>query len=631
MSGILVAFGDAPIQVLRERIARMADAAPHRGQVSTWAGPGVVIGVQGSGGGASIAIHPAAVVAANGYVGNWGELAQRFAVTAVSCPTARLADKIGGLVQAAGVQAWALMRGEYTAVLWSRDSDEIIVAGDLVGSRPLVTAYSMGVRVLAGEVRQVLAGAQMEARLDAVGLIAALMDHPAPAHRTLFDGVARVSAEAVWAFSRHDPASAPKSAKKPIPFDSAVARLGAEEAAEELLRRLKQAVLRALPGGSFAVSLSGGLDSGAIVGILARLGVEGAIRPEQCLPVSLVYPGRAHDEYEFIAATLAHVRMPGVLIDDRFSNPAESAKSLIERTDCLFGGTAYQIDCVADAAVRRGRRVVMNGVGGDEWLGGVEAAILDGARQGCRCRAALAALRLRSPSPSGARPLRVRLGLAARCLRGGGIKGPNSQPQMARPPWLTASAWASYRDLSPAPAADEKGANLAHAVLVRRLTALQQGDYFSFVGQRASVLGIELRHPWMDQDLIEFGFSVRGRWLLLDNRYKGLLRRALRDVLPTAVLTRVARTVFDDHVAESMAASAKLGDPRSWLLSELGVLAPGGVDKLLDGLYSHSGGSRKVRGARRVWLVWCAEQFCRNMGSTYSEGLGFVGETGGHR
>lgn len=501
------------------------------------------------------------------------------------------------------------MRGEYIAVVCSRKSDEIVVAGDLVGSRPLVTAYSKGVRVLAPDVRQVLAGAQIEASLDVVGLIAAMMDHPAPAHRTLFEGVTRLSGEAVWTFSLRDPARAPRSVKKRIPFDGALARLNAEEAAEELFRRLKQAVLRALPSVSFAVSLSGGLDSGAIVGILGRLAAEGTLRPEQCLPISLLYPRRPYDEYEFIAATLSHVGIPGVLIDDRFSKPGESARSLIKKTALIFGGTAYQIERVAEAALRRGCRVVMNGVGGDEWLSGSTAVILDEAREGSRCWAALAALRLRHPTPKGAPPLWARLRFAGRCLAGRATRTPPGYRQPSRPPWLTESAWAVYRDCLSDVTADETDKCLAHVRLLQHLAELQNGEYFSLVERLAAVLGIEARHPLMDQDIIEFALSVRGRWLLADNRYKGLLRRALREVLPAPVLARVTRTVFDDLIAASMPPRERLGDPRSWLLSKAGVLAAGGFDNLLDRLYTPT--RQKGNPTRRAWKVWCAEQFCR--------------------
>jgi len=614
MAGLLAAFGRAPRGMLQQSVVRMADAAAYRGRLSVWTAPGLALGVQAGDEGASLAVRKGNVVAAYGYVGNWSELVKQFRVDADA--TTSLADRIANLWEAGGPQACRAMRGEYRALVWIEGDDKLVVLGDLVGARPLVTAYGDGVRVLACEPRQVLAAARLKPRLDEIALMAAIMDDTPPDGRTLFAGVSHVGGGASWIFNLQDPAQKPRSEEWPLPFDDSLGHLSCEEAAEELFRRLLQAVRRALPATPFAVSLSGGLDSGAIVGMVGRLISEGAIDAQACLPVSLVYPGCSYDEYPFTAQTLAQTRLPGVFVDDRFSCPAAFAVQLIPQSDYLFGGTAHHVDMVAEAAVARGRRVVLNGVGGDEWLGGGDAVLIQEAAHGARLWAATTALLLQHPSPTGGRPLRQRVRQAINCLVSGLIHRTSKRQWRARPPWFSDEAWENYVNATAGDCEPTVVEGPWSATLARRLINLQKGFYFSFVGQRAAALGVELRHPLMDQDLIEFGLSVRGRWLLWGQRYKGLLRRALGEVLPKPVLQRVARTVFDDHIAASMPPRLQLGEPREWRLVHLGVLKPGGVDKLLDGLYpTHGQGRRPVRSVRRVWLVWIAELFCRHLES----------------
>ncbi|MGV3721864.1 MAG: asparagine synthetase B family protein [Actinomycetota bacterium] len=88
--------------------------------------------------------------------------------------------------------------------------------------------------------------------------------------------------------------------------------------------------------------------------------------------------------------------------------------------------------------------------------------------------------------------------------------------------------------------------------------------------------GVEARHPFLDQRLVEFLFATPSRVLFQRGVFKRPLRLALADLLPTEVRERVGRAHFSELVDRGLRVEAL--DRRRSLLDDPLIVAEGLVD-----------------------------------------------------
>jgi asparagine synthase (glutamine-hydrolysing) len=60
--------------------------------------------------------------------------------------------------------------------------------------------------------------------------------------------------------------------------------------------------------------------------------------------------------------------------------------------------------------------------------------------------------------------------------------------------------------------------------------------------RHGAALGLETVNPFLDHELVEFMFRIRGTQKIRDGVTKQLLRQAMRGILPEATRTRIAKT-----------------------------------------------------------------------------------------
>jgi asparagine synthase (glutamine-hydrolysing) len=65
--------------------------------------------------------------------------------------------------------------------------------------------------------------------------------------------------------------------------------------------------------------------------------------------------------------------------------------------------------------------------------------------------------------------------------------------------------------------------------------------------------GLEMAYPFLDRDLIAFLMAIPGEVQCRNGIHKGLLRDALKNVLPEAIASRVSKADFTDVVNQGMA------------------------------------------------------------------------------
>ena len=268
--------------------------------------------------------------------------------------------------------------GDFAVAVWDGRTRELLLARDFLGKRPLLYHHGRDGLRWASEPQAVLADPAVPRTIDEAMLgehlsttPRSLVDTPLaavkrlpPAHLLVWqDG--RVRLERHWTWEPGPPRSGDP-----------------QDLAREVMDVLEAATRAALDTtGPVAAELSGGLDSSTIVALADRLvRTGGASGPLEVL--SLVFPGRPHDESQHIRAVADHV---GIGVTELEPAPAGRSHYLeqVDRHLDLPDPPNVAMHRQLHAAAReRGARVLLTGQGGDEWLTGSRLQLADALRRG---------------------------------------------------------------------------------------------------------------------------------------------------------------------------------------------------------------------------------------------------------
>lgn len=299
------------------------------------------------------------------------------------------------------------------------------------------------------------------------------------------------------------------------------------EAASELRALLTDAVsIRLRSDVPVGTSLSGGVDSSVIAGLCGELG-----GGNERHAFTATYRGFDRDEWGF-ASTAAQAVM-GIehhAVRPEGAGLLDDLDSLVVAQEEPVGSTSiYAQWCVMRSASEAGIRVMLDGQGADEAFAGYRAT------RGWALRSMdpITALRGAWANPEVAEDLVTAYtsrvaprALAARYrLR---QASPYSPREIAR----AAARWEA-----PPPVWRDEGTSLRRELLVQAFrTTLPQ--LCRYADRDSMAHGVEVRLPFLDYRVVEFGLSASPDLLYRDGVTKRLLRDAARGLVPDAVLDR---------------------------------------------------------------------------------------------
>ena len=162
-------------------------------------------------------------------------------------------------------------RGMFAFALWDRDRETLFLARDRLGIKPLHYALLPDGRLLfASEIKSLLADPALPREIDPLAVEEYFALGYVPDPRSIFKAVRKLEAGCRLRIRRGAPVPAPERYWD-VRFEVR-ARGEAPELAGELIRRLREAVeirlIAEVPLGAF---LSGGVDSSAVVAMMAQL------------------------------------------------------------------------------------------------------------------------------------------------------------------------------------------------------------------------------------------------------------------------------------------------------------------------------------------------------------------------
>jgi asparagine synthase (glutamine-hydrolysing) len=298
---------------------------------------------------------------ANGEVYNYIELREAHALV---CATGSDCEPPLHLYRRDGAAATAeAMRGMYAMALHDRATRRVVLTRDPFGIKPMYIAEVAGGIAFASEPQALLAAGLVRARIRAEARDELLQMQFTTGAETIFSGITRILPGETVVIAdgaiveRHRRAALPAGGPLPMTEEDALARF---DAAFEDSVRLHQR--SDVPYGLF---LSGGIDSGAVLAMMARLNEQ----PVRAFTASFDVPGAADERAAAIAAAKAH-GATHTLVTVTEADVWRELPRIVAAMD----------DPAADYAIiptwflaRRAReqvKVVLSGEGGDELFGG---------------------------------------------------------------------------------------------------------------------------------------------------------------------------------------------------------------------------------------------------------------------
>ncbi len=439
-----------------------------------------------------------------------------------------------------GIDCLSRLRGMFAFAIWDAEARTLFAARDRLGQKPLYYRLDGDGLEFASEIKAFLANERFEPkpRLEALSHYLSYQYVPAPL--TAFEGVSRLPpahylllengklrVDRYWKLSY---------AKK--------RRLGEEEACRELVDRLEEAVkLRLISDVPLGAFLSGGIDSGSIVALMARAG------SERVKTFSIGFDEKEYDE-------LAYARM----VADRYGTDhhemivrpqaVEILPSLVWHYDQPYADSSAIPTYYLAQMTRRHVTVALNGDAGDENFAGYEryvANTLAGRLDGLPRAVKLALERLAGVLPGGVH----RRSVLARAKRFLEVVSEPRERRYVR--WLmhfhpsmkmdlcTPDFLASGSDSTGIVVDGYRASDATHfvdATLDVDVNNYLPDNLLVKVDVATMAHSLEGRSPFLDHELMEFVASLPAELKLRGQTKKFILKQAVRPLLPPEIIDR---------------------------------------------------------------------------------------------
>lgn len=458
-------------------------------------------------------------------------------------------------------EAWGIVEtltratGMFAIAAWDRDTNELTLARDRIGEKPLYYGWVNGRLLFASELKALEAGADAPLSIDHEALDEMLRFAYVPAPRSIFKGIRKLlPGHYLVLRSRADCQAAPK------PFwsldttaeDNLRQRLAGEDDAtlidmlhDRLKASVKQQMLSDVPLGAF---LSGGVDSSTIVSLM---------QAQSSLPVRTFTIGFHEDAFNEAPHAAAIARYLGTNHTELYVAARQAADlipSLPEIYDEPFADSSQIPTALVSRLTREHVTVALSGDGGDELFSGYPRYSLTaqlwrrvGAQPLALRRMGASALRMFSAQSwdklLGAIPARHRSHFNGRRMhRLAQLMSAGSIGEMYV---RLMSHWQREDGLvlgiasgptAPSEWQDELGPEAA----MRRwdLGQYLPDDLLVKVDRAAMSASLESRAPLLDHQIVELAFAMPDRVLERDGIGKWVLRRVLDKYVPSTLIDR---------------------------------------------------------------------------------------------
>lgn len=442
--------------------------------------------------------------------------------------------------------------GMWGLALWDSQEQRLFIARDRFGVKPLYYVYEGGRFAFASELKALVGqhGRPFEPEDGAIYryLVGGLLPSP-QGGQTFFKGVQSLP-PGHWLIVRPNGAVT-KQRYWTLPINPD--RTSSQDAAEvvkgyrDLFTDAVRLRLRAdVPVGT---CLSGGVDSSSIVCVVNRLMAEGGLTAEQIghqqKTFSAVYSTVGpYNERVHIERVLQATGAEGNLTFPTAERLRTDIERLIWHQDEPFGSTSIFAQwCVMSKVRERGVKVLLDGQGADEALGGYRpfdvflSWLIRRAELG-RALAETRAIQAQTGVPVWlllARALAYQLPEPwIQALRRQRMASHTTvlQPEFA-------AAWRAAGGLPPLERRD------LHHHLCDQVQESSLPHLLRYEDRNSMAFSVEARVPYLDYRLVQFAFSEASHWRIHQGWTKWILRKAMEGIVPDEIIWRKDKVGFD--------------------------------------------------------------------------------------
>jgi len=516
-----------------------------------------------------------------------------------------------------GEEVISRLHGMFALAIWDKRQRRLLLARDRIGKKPLFY-YSDGNKFLFGsEIKSILASGEVPVRPDPEALHDYLTYLYFPAPRTAFEGICKLPPATLLMLQvgahgklTHDQ----KTFWDPVEVSGAARPMSQKQAAEQTRELIDEAVrVRLVSDVPLGVFLSGGLDSGAITAFAAKN------TADRVKTFTIGFQDSKFFDESAYARQVAEKFGTEHHVLHVDAQCAEHMATVIRHFDEPFGNPTAVLEYLLTKKMRESVTVALSGDGGDEAFGGYVRY----------AGASMAQTYRRLPSAF-TRGFMVRL---AQLLRDDtrGRHGNRRVREFLESAWMPQEEmylrWIGYFS------EDEKRSMYTPEFMLKvgrrdsgdflrglfrrgdsldPLTRLGYVDMASFLSgncleyaDRMSMANsLELRCPFADHRILEFGLSIPFAWKYQRRQTKWLLREAMKDTLPQTIL-RGKKIGFNPPIPQWI--SRELKPVIAELLSQRaierrGIFQPAAVATLLQ---DHFAGKRD--NALKIWSLLMLE------------------------
>ncbi len=540
-----VGFGDADL------IRAMTDAIAHRGPDGRgfFVGDGVCLGnrrlaiLDVKGGSQPMTNEDGSVVVVyNGEIYNYPELREHVLARGHTLRTHCDTEILPHLYEDEGIDFASRLNGIFAFALFDRSRGTLYLARDPVGVNPLVYTVAGGRLAFGSEAKAILASGLVSPELDPASLHLSMNVRYVPGARTLFRSIRRLPPGHVLEFGNGAARLSRYAAIDWTPDHSLTESDWIEGIRAHYQAAVKRQLLADVPVG---VSLSGGVDSSSIVAMLRR----SETGPIKTFTLGFDEPWDELDDARFVATTYGTEHHETVLREPVLGYLRDAIRHTEEpKVNSL---QLYLLHRYIGQHVK----VVLSGLGGDELFAGYDIyAYLERTR---RLGSGLprAAVRTLAPGLDWAARRIAATGRPHVDLYARGLEWLASVDDGARHYLLLRNAWdfndsllrrvytPAFADQLRTETRDDFDEHFAGngGLMGRTLRAefatKMVSDLLHNENTMSMAHSVESRVPLLDLELVRFAATIpdelRFRWGL-----KGLLKRALRGIVPDQVLTK---------------------------------------------------------------------------------------------
>ncbi|MGX1786699.1 asparagine synthase (glutamine-hydrolyzing) [Bosea sp. NPDC055332] len=447
-----------------------------------------------------------------------------------------------------GEEALPRLRGMFAFLIWDDRDKRLFAARDRYGIKPLYYAATPRGVAFGSEIKQLLGLPGISGRMNIARvhdfLASGVSDHTS---ETMFEGVVQLrGGECVTIDASRDGALA-VPIRRWYPAMAGEIVISEAEAAERFRAMLTDAVklhLRSdVPVGS---CLSGGLDSSSIVCLMSQMMGSGA-GGSQVNTVSACYADKSVDEKPFMDAVVAQAHTRPHFIFPKPDEVFARASDITWHQDEPFGSTSIFAQwCVFEEAHRVGVKVMLDGQGADEQLGGYHFGFsfhLAGLIRQLRLAEALRTMQERQSWHGVAISQQLKHALIPLLPAGLAGKLRNRHRALTQHDWLGGELLRAQG--ANGTALERAGAELGLPPVSDLRTLCMNLTYGSNLSmllhwedRNSMAHAIEARVPFLDHPLVEFSLALGNDHKIVGGDTKRVLRRAMEAILPPAVLQR---------------------------------------------------------------------------------------------